>query len=156
MLNRRFSSEGGAADSSENRIVDIFLRELSEGHESIVVLTSNFSKNIDKAVNRRLDLSLKLPFPDEKARKKIWQTHIPEKLPIDDEVDFDRLAEKFEITGGQIKNAVINAARKAISVGKEKVCQKHFEYGAKLEMDSAMEYSLHDESRSDEKRMGYA
>lgn len=154
LLNRR-GQASSSADSTENRVVDIFLREL-EKHKGIVVMTSNFSKNIDKAVDRRLDLSLQFPFPDEKARGKIWRTHTPDEMPLSEEVDFDRLAEKFEITGGQIKNAVINAARKAISVGKEKVCQKHFEYGAKLEMDSAMEYSLHDESRSDEKRMGYA
>lgn len=154
LLNRR-GQASSSTDSTENRLVDIFLRELEE-HEGIVVMTSNFTKNIDKAVDRRLDLSLEFPFPDEKARKKIWQTHVPEEMPLSKEVDFDRIAEKFEVTGGQIKNAVINAARKAISDGKEKVTQKHFEYGAKLENDSAMEYSLHDDEFNEERKMGYA
>jgi len=48
---------------------------------------------------------------------KIWEYMIPKKMPLDDELDFKKIS-VHEINGGIIKNAVLSAARKAVSRNK--------------------------------------
>ncbi len=152
ILSKRFSCKE-AAGATENRIKSIFLREM-EKHKGVILFTTNFSVEMDKALSRRFDLKVKFPEPNCEARKAIWESHIPSSLPLDDDVDFEKLARNYKITGGQIKNAVINSVRKAISAEKEKVSQEDFVYGLELEENSAMDYSLN-EDHSKDKLKGY-
>ena len=46
-------------------------------------------------------------------RARIWRGLCPPELPLSDDVDFARLAKKFELTGGLIKNAFVRAAYRA-------------------------------------------
>jgi SpoVK/Ycf46/Vps4 family AAA+-type ATPase len=65
-------------------------------------------------------------------RARIWQLQIhPKKTPLASDVDFRRLAERYTVSGGDIKNAVIKAAAAAAAepgpdLGK-RICQRHFE-----------------------------
>jgi SpoVK/Ycf46/Vps4 family AAA+-type ATPase len=86
-----------------------YLLQKMEEHEGIVILASNFKKNIDEAFMRRLNFNIVFPFPDEKLREKIWRNIFPDKTPIADNIDFSFLA-NFKITGGNIKNIVLSAA----------------------------------------------
>src|SRR5262249_23090647 len=53
-----------------------------------------------------------MPGLDE--RERIWKVQIhPRKTPLADDVDFRALAERFALSGGDIKNAVIKAASAA-------------------------------------------
>ena len=92
-----------------NMQVNMLLQEI-EQYEGIVILTTNFEANIDRAFERRILFSVEFPKPDADNRCLIWQLLIPEETPIDEELDFDYLAETFELTGGQIKNAILRAA----------------------------------------------
>ncbi|MFW6048190.1 MAG: ATP-binding protein [Candidatus Natronoplasma sp.] len=151
ILNKRYSSND-AAGSTENRTTDIFLKEM-EKHEGVIVFTSNYSIEMDKALSRRIDLKVKFPEPDKTARKKIWKHHIPDPLPLAEDVDIEVLASKYDITGGEIKNAVLNAARKAISESKDEIHQKDFIKAIKFENDGAMSYSLNEDK---ERLKGYS
>jgi AAA+ superfamily predicted ATPase len=86
-----------------------YLLQKMEEHEGIVILASNFKKNIDEAFLRRLNFNIVFPFPDEKLRENIWRTIFPDKTPIVDDIDFSFLA-NFKITGGNIKNIALSAA----------------------------------------------
>ncbi len=146
LLNRRHSASD-AVDSTENRLIDIFLRELEE-HEGIIIFTTNLAVELDRALERRIDLKLEFPQPDNSARKRIWKSHIPENLPIEEDVNFDKLA-RYELTGGQIKNAVVNAARIAMAEEREKVRQEDFLEGIQSEKTEAMDYSINYEDISE-------
>jgi len=55
---------------------------------------------------------LRLQVPDATERRAIWQALLPEAAPVadvDDDV-FDALAERYVMSGGHIKNAVLRAA----------------------------------------------
>lgn len=139
---KRRSSSNGPAVSTENRIVDIFLRGM-ENHRGILIFTTNYSIALDSALSRRFDLKVKFPRPDYEARKKIWDHHLPDSLPLADDINIERLAQKYDLTGGEIKNAVLYAARIAISESREKVCQEDLVNGVESERENAMDYSLH-------------
>jgi len=54
-------------------------------------------------------------------------------MPLGPDVDFDRLSEA-ELSGGEIKNAVLNAARRALARGeKENVSMADFEEAVRME-----------------------
>ena len=95
----------------DNRVVNILLTEI-EKYEGVVILTTNYEPILDPALDRRVALKLRFDPPDKKLRRKIWEKLIPRKAPLAEDVDLDRLAE-YELTGAEIKNAVLNAARRA-------------------------------------------
>lgn len=86
-----------------------YLLQKMEEHEGIVILASNFKKNIDEAFLRRMHFAIEFPLPDEKSRKQIWKNIFPEDTPVGKDVDYDFLA-GLKITGGNIKNVALSAA----------------------------------------------
>jgi SpoVK/Ycf46/Vps4 family AAA+-type ATPase len=74
------------------------------------VLATNFQKNLDEAFLRRLHHVVEFPFPDEAAREKIWRLHLAGKAPKADDLDYEFLASQFQLSGGSIRNVVVEAA----------------------------------------------
>lgn len=87
-----------------------YLLQKMEEHRGIVILASNFRKNIDEAFTRRMHFSLEFPFPDEQYRLNIWQKIFPAETPKSPAIDYKFLAKRLEISGGSIKNIVLNSA----------------------------------------------
>lgn len=102
-----------------------FLLKCIEGFEGILILATNRIDSLDAALERRISLTVEFPTPDFEARKLIWKAHLPAKLPLEEVITIDDLA-KFELTGGQIKNAVLNAARFAVAEEAIMVLEDHF------------------------------
>ena len=69
---------------------------------------------LDRALERRIALKVEFPRPDRVMRRVIWEKLLPAKMPLAEDVSLDRLAE-CDLTGGEIKNAVLNAARHALN-----------------------------------------
>jgi len=152
VLRERTGSSRGS-DSTENRMVNIFLQRM-EDHSGIVVLTTNYAGGLDKGLERRLDRKLEFPKPDANAREDIWRYHLSDELPLDDDVDVVEMAEKYKFTGGEIRNVVCNAARRAVHEEREVVLKKDFEKACRAEKkgERAMNYSLQDEEDEDKVR----
>jgi cytidylate kinase len=87
-----------------------YLLQRMEAYEGVVILATNLRENMDEAFTRRIKFIIDFPFPDVASRKLIWQTHFPREAPMSGDVDFDRLSQQLQITGGSIKNIVLNAA----------------------------------------------
>ncbi|HEX8475986.1 MAG TPA: AAA family ATPase [Pyrinomonadaceae bacterium] len=87
-----------------------YLLQRMEEHEGIVILASNFQKNIDDAFTRRIRFIIDFPFPDDAYRYHIWKKVFPEDTPLHADIDFDFLAQKLKLTGGNIRNIALNAA----------------------------------------------
>ena len=98
-----------STDRYANTETDILLG-LIEEINTIVVLTTNYIENIDKAFYRRLRYIVEFKTPDASLRKQLWRKLMPPKLPVAPDLNLDKLAEQFEFTGGDIKNAIIRAA----------------------------------------------
>lgn len=105
--------------------INTLLTEI-EKYEGIVVLATNRIENLDEALERRISLIVEFPEPNHEQRKEIWERLIPKKMPLDKEVTMEKLAE-HKLTGGQIKNVVLQAARLALSSDAKKVEMGHFD-----------------------------
>jgi hypothetical protein len=71
---------------------------------------------------RRLRFIVNFPFPGPTERKLIWQKVFPPSTPVDEGLDYDRLA-RFNLTGGSIHNIALNAAFLAAQAGTEVIMQ---------------------------------
>ena len=98
-----------AQDHFQNMEVNNLLQEV-ERFDGIIILTTNLEANIDRAFERRILFKIHFPSPEEDQRLLIWKSLIPKQTPLEPDVDFEFLAEAFELTGGQIKNAIVRAA----------------------------------------------
>lgn len=105
--------------------VNTLLTEI-EKFEGVAILATNRIEHMDEALERRISLIVEFPRPDFEARKTIWAQMLPKKMPLGPDVSVDNLA-KHELTGGQIKNVVLQAARMALAAKSETVAQKHFD-----------------------------
>jgi ATP-dependent 26S proteasome regulatory subunit len=106
-----------AQDHFQNMEVNMLLQEI-ERFEGIVILTTNFEGNIDRAFERRILFKIHFPDPEVDDRERLWKTLIPADTPMDQGIDFRILAEDFELNGGLIKNAVIRAAYRCLAENK--------------------------------------
>ncbi|HUF66926.1 MAG TPA: ATP-binding protein [Gemmatimonadaceae bacterium] len=117
-----------------NTVVNVLLREL-EAFNGVVIFATNLAVNFDPAFERRIRAHVLFEPPGVAEREKIWHVQIhPLKTPLAADVDFAALGERYAITGGDIKNAVIKAAAAAAAepgsdTGK-RIHQHHFEEAA--------------------------
>ena len=124
--------------SWEMREVNTLLQAI-ERYDGIAILTTNNEIMLDRALERRLSFKIEFKVPSKELRRKIWERFLySAKLPLSEDIDLERLS-RYELTGGHIKNVVLNAAREAahalIEGQKEKavIDQKILEYYASLE-----------------------
>jgi len=108
-----FYDRDSASKNWEVRDVNVLLQEL-ERFGGLCILASNRKITLDKALERRIAVKVEFTPPDEAMRRRIWRRLVPKKLPLAKDVDFDNLARR-ELTGGEIKNVVLNAARIALA-----------------------------------------
>jgi len=107
-----FYDRESAIRTWETRHVNVLLQEL-EKFKGLCILSTNRKITLDKALERRIALKVEFERPDKEMRRGIWRKLIPEKLPLARDVSVDKLSEE-ELTGGEIKNVVLNAARLAL------------------------------------------
>ena len=98
-----------AHDRYANIEVSYLLQKMEE-YEGISILATNFDQNLDKAFTRRMQHMISFPIPQAEDRERIWHKMFPPQTPMGHDIDFRFLAEKFELSGGNIKNCVLAGA----------------------------------------------
>jgi SpoVK/Ycf46/Vps4 family AAA+-type ATPase len=108
-------------ESAQDRFANLevnYILQRMETFDGVSVLTTNAEAAIDPALQRRLNFRLRFPEPEPDERAKLWRQLLPPSSGLHDRVDFDALAERFDMTGGYIKNAVVRAAVIAARAGR--------------------------------------
>jgi SpoVK/Ycf46/Vps4 family AAA+-type ATPase len=130
---RRSTSVESGAQRESNSVVNVLLQEL-ERYTGVVIFATNLAANFDPAFERRIRTHVLFELPGETERARIWKVQLhPSRTPLAPDVDFDALAHQYEVSGGDIQNAVLKAALAAaaepIPNGSKKIHQRHFEAG---------------------------
>jgi len=117
-----------------------------ERFDGIVIMATNRPFDLDEAMHRRITLAVEFREPDTRLRESIWRNHLPVGLPLAADVDLGALAQKFELSGGYIKNAVLSALSLAVARDEEPIITAaDLEQGARLQLRSRLK--LHDFDR---------
>lgn len=86
-----------------------YLLQRMESFNGIAVLTSNTSARFDTAFARRFDMILEFPLPGAEERRELWCAHLGDNHQLN-RSDLNHIAVAADLTGGQIRNAVLSAA----------------------------------------------
>jgi SpoVK/Ycf46/Vps4 family AAA+-type ATPase len=98
-----------------NTVVNVLLQEL-ETFDGVVVFATNMAANFDPAFERRIRTHVLFELPGVEERQQIWRVQLhPHLTPMAPDVNFRALAEEYEASGGDIRNAVLKAALAAAS-----------------------------------------
>jgi ATPase family associated with various cellular activities (AAA) len=117
-------------DRYSNLEVSYLLQRL-ESYEGIVILGTNFQKNIDEAFLRRIHSLVEFPSPAVREREALWVQHLPKAAPVGN-IDVAWLAERFEMAGGSIRNAIVEAAF-AAAAADQPIAMGHIVHGLTME-----------------------
>lgn len=128
---RRFSTVAGGYEREANQSVNILLKEVEE-HDGVIIFATNLASNFDPAFERRIRTHILFRMPSVAERERIWKVQVhPDKTPLAEDVDFHALAQQFELTGGNIRNAVLKAAQIAAAEEgpdeRKRIYQRHFQ-----------------------------
>ncbi len=114
-----FGKRTGVKDSNDkyaNQEVSYLLQRI-ESHDGLVVLASNYKKNIDAAFTRRFNSIIEFSNPTAQERVRLWKNNIPAKATLDEKINIEEIAERFELTGANIVNVIHYACLKTIENG---------------------------------------
>jgi SpoVK/Ycf46/Vps4 family AAA+-type ATPase len=131
--------------SSNDRYANLevnYLLQRMESYDGITILTTNLESSVDDAFKRRLAFKIKFPVPEFGERVQLWRAMLPAEALVANGIDFRSLAERFEMTGGYIRNAVLRAAYLAAADGGA-ITMAHLHRAAMLEY-GAMGKIIHD------------
>jgi SpoVK/Ycf46/Vps4 family AAA+-type ATPase len=108
--------------SWEMSTVNTLLKEL-ERYEGVCIFATNFHEKYDKAFERRLTMHIDFELPTQKQRIQILDKHLPKKAR-DKNLNLDSLDLSL-MSGGDIKNLVLNSAGVAARDDSDKIKRKH-------------------------------
>jgi SpoVK/Ycf46/Vps4 family AAA+-type ATPase len=113
IASRRSSSVDQGFLRETNTVVNVLLREL-ETFSGVVIFATNLAANFDPAFERRIRTHVMFDMPGVDEREQIWRVQMhPTLTPLATDVDFRALAQRYEASGGDIRNAVLKAAMAA-------------------------------------------
>lgn len=75
----------------------------------LIIMATNKPITLDPAVERRISLKVPFGIPDAVIRRGIWQALIPDSVQLADDVDLDDLAQRYQFSGGLIRNTIFLA-----------------------------------------------
>jgi len=94
-------------------LTTLLLTEL-ERFEGVAIFATNLPEVLDEAFQRRVLVRLAFAEPDASNRAEIWRSLMPPEAPVSEDVDYEVLGARYEITGGYIKNAILAAVATAV------------------------------------------
>lgn len=129
---RRSTSVDHNFQRESNTTVSVLLQEL-EWYNGVVIFATNLAANFDPAFERRIRTHVLFEMPGEAERARIWRVQLHPRTPLAADVDFPALARRYEVSGGDIRNAVLKgalaAAAEPVSDSSKRIHQHHFEAG---------------------------
>jgi hypothetical protein len=117
LFGKRTSDVKSSNDRYANLETNYLLQRL-ERFGGVAILTTNLTSAIDQAFKRRFTYDVFFSFPSPDMRAELWRRTLPTHGRAKS-IDFDGLAERFELSGGFIKVACERAAYVAGATGAE-------------------------------------
>lgn len=103
-----------------------------EQFEGLAILATNLRQNIDAAFLRRLEFVVDFEEPDREERHALWGCHLPQDVPLAEDVNLYELAALYPVVGGVIRNAAVAAAFLAAADGAP-IDRRHFVHAIRRE-----------------------
>ena len=126
------SSTTDSHDRYANQEVSYLLQRM-EDYDGLVILSSNFKKNIDEAFFRRFQLILDFEIPDAHHRYILWERSKTSEFEYEKKVDLDFLAEQHELSAASIVNVLHYCILKCLNREDRVIRDKDIQAGLRIE-----------------------
>ena len=110
-----------------------YLLQRVEDFPGVVILATNLKANIDEAFARRFQSMVYFSMPGPEQRLRIWQQSFPGHIALEEKLDLEDVARKYEMTGGTIINVVRYSCLMALKRGDNTIRQKDVMTGIRKE-----------------------
>ena len=130
-----FGKRSNTSDSHDryaNQEVSYLLQRM-EDYDGLVILCSNFKKNIDEAFFRRFQLILDFEIPDVHHRFILWERSKTSDFEYDKDVDLEYLAEQHELSAASIINVLHYCILKCLSRKDKIIRDNDIQAGLRIE-----------------------
>ena len=127
------SATSDAKDRHANQEVAYLLQRI-EDYSGVVVLATNLKANMDIAFTRRFQSIIYFPAPNFEQRLKLWENAFSQGLKLSDDVDFNSIANTYQITGGNIINVLRYCSLTALRRDSDTIEMEDIEEGIKREL----------------------
>jgi len=109
----RRSLNKDAKDRYANQEVAYLLQRVEE-FSGVAILATNFKGNIDEAFTRRFQSMVYFPMPNAEQRLRLWKEAFSGQLPLAEGIDWENIAQIYELSGGAIINVLRHCALVAV------------------------------------------
>ena len=103
-----------AHDKYANQEVSYLLQRI-ESYNGLVILASNQRSHIDDAFVRRVQTMIHFPMPGVEERFALWMHACPKQIEIAPEIDWRKIAARYELSGASIMNIIHYCAVEALA-----------------------------------------
>ncbi len=111
-----------------------YLLQRVEDFPGVVILATNLKSNIDTAFARRFQSVVHFPMPDAEERLRLWGGALGGRERLAPDVDLEKLAAQWELSGGAITNVVRYAAISALQASRDRIAQRDLVAGITREL----------------------
>lgn len=131
---------GSANDRAANQQIAYLLQRL-EDFSGLTILATNQHNYLDQAFARRFQTSIRFPMPDRAARLRLWRDSFRgDGFALAAEVDFEGLAQRYELAGGAIINVLRYACLMAVERDPPVIEAADIAEGVRLELQKDGHY----------------
>ena len=131
LFSKRMNTQS-SNDMFANQQVSYLLQRI-EDFNGVAILASNFKDNIDDAFLRRFQSIIYFPKPDQSMMVRLWKKYF--SMYSTENIDFDKIANNFEISGGSILNVLRYCAVQTANRKNGRVLEKDIIDAIKKEYD---------------------
>jgi hypothetical protein len=98
-----------------------FLLQRVEHYDGLCILATNHRRNMDAAFTRRFEAIVPFQLPSVEERLRLWRTIWPTALPPAPDLDVERLARRYDLTGAHIANILRHCTYEAVARGAQEL-----------------------------------
>jgi Cdc6-like AAA superfamily ATPase len=131
-----FGKRTATSDSKDrhaNQEVAYLLQRI-EDYSGVIVLATNLKANMDIAFTRRFQSIIYFPLPNYEQRLVLWRNAFAGGLQLDEDVNFEQLANDHALAGGNIINILRYCSLSALRRGGNKIYMEDITDGIKKEL----------------------
>lgn len=103
-----------AHDKYANQEVAYLLQRI-EDYNGLVILATNQRSHIDEAFARRFQSMIHFPMPRPEERYELWCKTFPQQIALAADIDWHKVAARYELTGAGILNVTHFCAIEALA-----------------------------------------
>lgn len=110
-----------------------YLLQRIEDFPGMVILATNLKANIDEAFSRRFQSMIYFSMPGPEQRLRLWQQAFPTHVELEEKLNLEDIARKYEMAGGSIINISRYSCLMALKRGSETILHKDVMAGIRKE-----------------------